>query len=450
MRQLSQVERGREWHHAPVVHTEPLSLADPHEFVGEWWVPQKANRIVSGRLIYRPGERLRFEAISGHDLRLVGTVPWLNGLTVDGRQITLRTMSIVNMNAYAPGGVLVAGDVYQAIVGMHASSDNDLRFHALHARVSNLATWLDPPGLAVVDGVGAARPSKAPVELGRLPRGLRASLVTETDITAWPKRNPLQLRLDLRAWVTFQGRRRVTWDTLRSTLETFRQFLSLATGVDCPVQEVRVEATVLLEEFGGRAFASREPVWILFHQRTTPHSSPPEPDDLLFRQSDAEFRNNAPLRRWSRRAELMEPVYGLYMAALPTGAMYLQNRFLAFVQALEAYSSRKGGGRPIKLRAVVESAVASLPRKLRRHVPEEFVGVVVDTRNFLTHYNPAKQERAAHGEQLHRLTRATKLIFEIMMLSDLGFQQRQIERLFERNGRLVHEFNFAFAAPVGH
>jgi hypothetical protein len=123
--------------------------------------------------------------------------------------------------------------------------------------------------------------------------------------------------------------------------------------------------------------------------------------------------------------------------------MFLENRFIAFVQALEAYDFRKTGIER-KLVDVVQGAVDELPLALRRSVPTTFAALVKDTRHYLTHYNPKYEPKAAVGERLHAATVAMKLLFEMTMLLELGFSKGQVRALVEGNQRLVREFHVGF------
>jgi hypothetical protein len=62
----------------------------------------------------------------------------------------------------------------------------------------------------------------------------------------------------------------------------------------------------------------------------------------------------------------------------------------------------------------------------------------------LTHWNPKKERKAAKGLQLHALTMAAKLLFELSVLQQLGFQKKEVEALVASNRRLNREFQASF------
>jgi hypothetical protein len=191
---------------------EPVRLDRPAEFVGEWWLPGAHGSVASGRLRFQPFESLMLEAVSsGGFLSFDEPVPWLLGLTVDGRPVTLRDLVVVDWRLSMPGGVLVKAHAREAFVGMHAASERDLRFHSLSARVANLAPWLDPPGLVA----GEVAPG-APAYLGRVPGGVGATAGVSTRSIGLPPRKPLRLEVEREAAVRFAATRgRRGWSELR-------------------------------------------------------------------------------------------------------------------------------------------------------------------------------------------------------------------------------------------
>ena len=66
-----------------------------------------------------------------------------------------------------------------------------------------------------------------------------------------------------------------------------------------------------------------------------------------------------------------------------------------------------------------------------------FIEKVVDTRNYLTHYD--KKEKAAIGEELDPIIQKLKILLEICLLTELGFSTEEIKKLFSRNRRFQYE-----------
>ena len=64
---------------------------------------------------------------------------------------------------------------------------------------------------------------------------------------------------------------------------------------------------------------------------------------------------------------------------------------------------------------------------------------MVDTRNYQTHHDEDLKERAADGEDLYRLTQKLKMLLEVCLLTEIGFNLEEIKALFLRNSKYQHE-----------
>jgi hypothetical protein len=63
---------------------------------------------------------------------------------------------------------------------------------------------------------------------------------------------------------------------------------------------------------------------------------------------------------------------------------------------------------------------------------DSFVTKVVDTRNYVAHYDKRMQKRAATIEEMAQLCQKLRCLLEAVMLDELGFDQPKIRELMER------------------
>jgi hypothetical protein len=68
------------------------------------------------------------------------------------------------------------------------------------------------------------------------------------------------------------------------------------------------------------------------------------PLNILFGYDDITERFEYTIKKRFENAENLKPVYDLYFSALHSSSMYLDHKFLNFIQALEAYHRRVIGG----------------------------------------------------------------------------------------------------------
>jgi hypothetical protein len=290
-----------------VARDTPLPLDEPTELTGEWWLPANPDRTAYGRLVYSPDEGLELHTASGSEFAgVIEPTPWIHGMTVDGRPVTLRNCFARAWSMNIPGGATARVYAKQAFVGMHAASDKDLSMLSLHARIVNLSEWLGITGLAVstinkrVSGIQYKQPG--PTTLGRV-NGALLSVQFEPTGQAEPARTPFRLTLEQRSWFNIAPRRAWTFDDLEALLGRFCGFLSLAAAVDCAVTEIEGTARVRQEEFGtGRLIWRTSPIWVLY-ARTTTRVTQQAAERMLFRFADLKKQQLRPLARWFRRAD---------------------------------------------------------------------------------------------------------------------------------------------------
>ena len=68
---------------------------------------------------------------------------------------------------------------------------------------------------------------------------------------------------------------------------------------------------------------------------------------------------------------------------------------------------------------------------------------IVDTRNYLTHYDEALRESAVSGRDLWVLCRKMESFFQLHLLHVLGFSEVKIKHLIDSNYQLKRKINDA-------
>ena len=84
----------------------------------------------------------------------------------------------------------------------------------------------------------------------------------------------------------------------------------------------------------------------------------------------------------------------------------------------------------------IQNLVNTMPARLRKRVPTNFAERIRDTRNYYTHWSQRLEKRAAQEVDLYYLTSGARLLLDVTLLMELGFNKTQCTRLVERNDRL--------------
>ncbi|KRF46415.1 hypothetical protein ASG98_17760 [Bacillus sp. Soil531] len=183
-----------------------------------------------------------------------------------------------------------------------------------------------------------------------------------------------------------------------------------------------------------------------------------------------ELVDKANFSEWQTNAFDLEPIIELYIDDLYNLELSASRHFLNMIQALETYHSRficngtladykerveniirerpeiykqedrdfllKGSQRSISLRSRISDLLLA-DYEFRFYTldwkEKDFPEVIADTRNYYTHYNPRKKEKALKDEKLYSAYTILRNILEYYILKELGFEEKFIhERITER------------------
>jgi len=154
----------------------------------------------------------------------------------------------------------------------------------------------------------------------------------------------------------------------------------------------------------------------------------------LIRIDDLESNFQFHLSSWLSSQERYRDILSLYFGVLYGRNMYQQNRFLNLSQAAEALGREKSGSRKIHLRKCLEHLwenAATIMTEIA--APKSlWLNSVVNSRNYFTHYNPKKKEKAFHGQDLRRLEAQLSVLLRCNFLDLLGFTVEEIPVLVRR------------------
>jgi len=175
------------------------------------------------------------------------------------------------------------------------------------------------------------------------------------------------------------------------------------------------------------------------------------------------------INNWMRKADIMESVYDLYFSTIYQPLMRLRHKFLSRIHALEIY--HRNTKRNYELESPehenrIREILESVPHKHREWVEnilqysnepsmrqriadlvndnysilkliikdkKSFMHKLINTRNYCIHYNQELKDQAAKGVELYKLTQICKIIIDICLLTELGFDKETTEKLSLRN-----------------
>ncbi len=177
-------------------------------------------------------------------------------------------------------------------------------------------------------------------------------------------------------------------------------------------------------------------------------------------QNDAESIIN----NWIEAYEQIAPSFNLYFLAKMGMQTYLEERFMALVQGLEAYHRRTSNQKQMdgaEFKELIDNLIDQCPQERKewlkgklqygnevslRHrlksliepfkeiigdqkKQKELISRIVNTRNYLTHYDQSLELEAAQGDALWSLYLKMELLFQLHFLHLIGFNREEIDSI---------------------
>lgn len=261
---------------------------------------------------------------------------------------------------------------------------------------------------------------------------------------------------------------------LLSSLRKIVRLLSFAMDYDSNVEEIQCysrEITIELSngestEFGislyCQDFSSSQPATLCFWP------------NMLFRFSDVRDRMQQLITDWHGTYDNAEPAIDLYFASKYGGYRYLEGKFLSLAQGVESLHRRlmsttqmsEAEFQDIKtmlleicpdlkkewLKARLEYAnEVPLRKRIKDMVGpfkdffgdkkqrKSFVHLVVDTRNYLTHFDERLANKTARGERLSQLCMKLEALFQLFLLRQIGLDDECISQIIRVNAALHYK-----------
>ena len=192
---------------------------------------------------------------------------------------------------------------------------------------------------------------------------------------------------------------------------------------------------------------------------------------MLFRYPEIKAKAEEIINNWLKAYDKFEPALNLYFGVTTGGLRYLDAKVLALAQGLESYHRRTSNktrmdkskfeslrqtlndqcpeehrkwlseklkyGNELSLRQRLQKIIEPLKEFMEdKNQRNKLIGIIVDTRNYLTHYDKSLKTRAASGDKLIHLYLKMEAIFQLRLLQELGFTQTEIKSVLDKSYRL--------------
>jgi len=449
-------------------------LIEKSEYQGYWWLPDKPEKKVLGTLKFDPDEGANLDLLGSfkgdEDFGRMLDPELILGLSAKGKLITLQdcveTKSNITLGAGFATSSFHASVVF---VGANFQSPDDVGFERLSIEYLHLDAWAGVSGFEL--GIPDDYNTDPTVVEHRRPEPYTATVGGEYEVT-----------------LSFPSTLKASSSLLTETTITQRAVLAIKFPEKKPLEHLLGIAYRLqhLLSFGMRRAVYPVAVWghtgpgseakqVVVNYRSLARrgaeKKKPNPHEMLFGLGNLPGGFGPTVERWLERAEVLDLVNQLYLGTIYNPQSYIEQRFLNFVQALEVYHRRAMTTSDLpeeeheKRKEEILETVADQHRdwlegrlrysnepNLRKRLTEifneypesvdlvvgngkkerkSFINRVVATRNYYTHFDQSLEHQAVRGGELHLITERLKLLIEVCLLRDLGFEAERIRDLIK-------------------
>ncbi|MBY4870741.1 hypothetical protein K6W76_30310 [Burkholderia anthina] len=454
-----------------------------------------ASEVLEG-YFWRPGDtetlsgRLRISEVGKGELELLGAfdgplgtftpesanVAMIHGL-IEGGEVTLYNCFYIKRSlgiGTVSRSKLRVGAVFR---GAHLPAKADVRFSELDLAISGLGDWLQIRGITSRLEFDAASNTLKSVNVSYIPPpvihvvvpGLRIGF--EFRCTAPFGGQSTGAAITQQVRMTIAPDVPLPFEALLAQAGRLVNFLSFAAdevlSIDA-IEALSPTATIDLD-VGTKSL----PLKVFFETSTETTTVDLQRHTMLFAYPDVADQLAQMMTVWLERHEVLAPAFNLYFAVRSGRHSYLESAFLSIAQALETLHDRTTHATlesPEEFAKRVERILAGCPEEFQEWLAAElayankptlrnrlkamlkpfaghfgnadarkkFVDRAVDTRNYLTHYDPRLAERAAHGVEIYYLTAKLEALFQLQLLSMVGVTDAQIAALVTSNQKLRH------------
>jgi len=447
-------------------------MIDKRTYKGYWNLPS-SDRKIAGVLEFDPQNHV--------ELQLLGTLnddndiyddshhaKIIHGFTVEGKKLTLIDCSMAYGGTSIPGFSTITYNPMKVLIGVHVGMIEELTFNEAIAELDLLTKWIDiwPYERDNLEGKGFSFNYKYLEDI-QFSLGNVNGYFTFYGSTECKREE--EFTTSHKAKLKFTTSLGLPLNDLTSYVWHFKKFLTLATESNTFVKSIFLKSNIL----GGEDGKSAQQIELLLIQRNLGISgSDKHWSRFLFTYKDIEAVFHHVIQRWYHNKEVLDPIINAVYISYTEPFLYVENRFMDIIQALETYHRRciqnteaLKAEHKMKIKGILEQLdedqhsfikeklcfgyEPALSARLKElyslyttnllaritgdtEQVQSIVRTAVKSRNYYTHYDPIAKKHALKGMDLLYMSERLKVLLITAILRQIGIQKETIETIFER------------------
>lgn len=454
-----------------IMGNERYTLFDDFEYKGKWWLPENTDRKVAGILsVQKRNITLNlFDSLkeSENPLHFGGGEVFcpdiINGITDNGKLCTLlktfQSSSIFHSSgmqkeSYVINFLLVGDKMFDSI--------DEVKFSSVLINYTCLEEWLAKPPFTV-DYKKKMASFVAPESFEIYVDSLKAQVALSWELIMGSQ-NFRSLKWDYTAFIKITPNDSMSHEGCLEVVNSFGNLLALFIGEAVYPRSIKACVGEIRIGDGKKMKQNVEMFYCLLGDKVIRSI---RQFDIIIPFSVIRENITEILQNWHVKSSLLEPSCNLLLSSFYKSKTYIKSLFLSLVQALESFHRRKYDGKYLeeqeyaKYKKILTDALPSkMPRDLKTSLwsrlkygneyalrkriaeifksfqpdtvklitddPKSFIESVVDTRNYLTHYDKEIESNSLNGVDLYYTNERLSILLIVLLLREIGIEEKTL------------------------
>lgn len=449
---------------------------------GYFWLPSTPEKKIPGTLVILDGGHIELEVVGLFDESIDGLNKVLNG-SDDLKRIVghIEKHGLVTLDHcfYTKKNISFGGiskslvHVNKAYLGVAYDENETVIFNTFQFSVEGIDEWIGISGIKVDNRYErrTATITYSPPEgvSLNLNNGMKLLVTFSWTLPGFP--NTTEAKITQKTYFKLVSKQERPLRDFISTAYKVTTLLCFAIDKIVCIERVSATSDAIRQDIGN---GESRPVPISLYYSSRPYSKDEPTIDshrMLFRYGQIKGDAERIINNWIDAYDEIDPALNLYFSTKTGAQKYLDGKFLALAQGLETYHRRKSNEKLMDedvFTELVETIISQCPEENRdwlsgrltygneinlgrriKSIIEPFKEVVgtskkrgkiirsiVDTRNYLTHYDKSLESNAASGKDLWSLCLKMEAFFQLHFLQILGFTQAEVSSVLDNSHKL--------------
>ncbi|PSV17153.1 hypothetical protein C0W59_03360 [Photobacterium kishitanii] len=459
-----------------------MRIEEEYAKTGYFWLPGQEDKKIPGILTIKDGGNIELEivglidnsieALNGNDnlSRIIGHVEKDGLVTLDDCFYTKKNISFGSISKSKL-------HVHKVLSGVAYDESDILTFNTLSFSVDCLDEWVGISGINVNNdwenktGTISYIPPKNISYM--LNNGMKLEICFAYTLPGSP--HTTEAKITQRTYFKLSSEALKPLDDFIDIAYKLTNFLCFAIDTTVALKNVSATSSLQTDKMDGKEY----PIQVKIFYQSIPFADKAPSQSwhkMLFTYGT--IKNNAQdvFNNWLNAYEVISPTLSLYFSTKNGAQKYLDGKFLALAQGLETYHRRTSDEQlmdPSEFTALISTISENCPeehidwlrgrlmhgneinlsKRLKRIIEpfkdklgdkknrKKILRQIVDTRNYLTHYNEDLKNNYANGADLWNLCQKMEAIFQLHFLKVIGFNNQEIDSVVENCYPLRHKID---------